>query len=54
MRNSIIAPAVIASLAGCGFAQVISTTPAPPTVASAFDLMTSAKDLPTDPAADAI
>ena len=55
MRNFIIGTAaVIAVLSGVGFIVASPHTQASPTVMSAFEIMSTAKDLPTDTAPDAI
>ena len=55
MRKLIIGmAAVITVLAGIGFMLASRDTQASPTVMSAFEIMSTAKDLPTDVAPNAI
>jgi|SoiMetStandDraft_2_1073263.scaffolds.fasta_scaffold828284_1 hypothetical protein len=55
MRKLIIGTAaIIAILSTVGFMLASRDTQASPTVMSAFEIMSTATDLPTDPAPDAI
>jgi hypothetical protein len=54
MRNVIIAAAIAATLAGYGYVQANSPLEIAPAAMSAYDLMATAKNLPTDPSFDAI